>query len=145
MFACLLVTNCLQGSSDQKVSWELSRVVFLEEQKKITREHVRYMSSVFELKGDVELSLRMSPTTVGGNVNSHFIDYVKTSWKVIEFDVTACSIINKSSNQLVYVETRKTVCMLLGVKPSEKDSEEFALAQELGIHVQDSHEQVRQG
>ena len=128
----------MQSTDD--VSWELARVVVLAEHRKIDRSNVKYMSSAFELKGEFELECRLSSTTVGGTVNSHFTEYVSTSWKVIAFDFIGCQVINRQSTGLVCVETRKASCALLGVKVSDEPSEAAVLEESITDHVQADHE-----
>ena len=121
-----LFTNCLPcANSDQRVSWELSRVCLLSEYKKITSDDRKYYSCVFELTGSAELGLRLAAAKVGGTINSHFTSFVARSWKCICFNSKPCGIlIAANKDRLVYVETSSSVCGLLGLTASTEQSEE---------------------
>lgn len=124
-----LFTNCLPcASSDQQVSWELSRVCLLTEYRKITSSDRKYFSSAFELTGSVELELRLAKAKVGGTINNHFVDFVGASWKCICFDQVACGILKEDSKgKLVYVKTSLSLCGTLGIHPSKEQSSEAVM------------------
>jgi hypothetical protein len=130
----------LPGKTQDTVSWELARIVFLAEAKKIDKSKVRYMSSAFELKGELELELRMSSSTVGGTVNSHFTEYVAKAWKAISFNSKACQIISGHVTGILYVDTKASVATLLGVQVSDEPSEAAVLDKSITDHVQADHE-----
>ena len=137
IFACVLASNCLPGQSTDNVSWELARVVVLAEQRKIDKSKVKYMSSAFELKGDVELECRLSMAAIGGTVNSHFTEYAASAWKAISFNSKACQIISGRVTGIVYVDTKKSVSTLLGVQVSDEPSEAAVLHESIAMHTEE--------
>jgi hypothetical protein len=136
MGACL-ITCCLPGTSDDRAKWEISRLCLLQEAQKKDKSKYKYLSSAFELTGSFELEMRMSSCSLGGTINSHFLDFVAKTWRVIGFDIKTCSSMMQHTGDILYVETKHSVCISLGIVPSTSASNETQLEATLAEHVED--------
>ena len=119
------------------VVWTVSRVVFLQEPQVLSRSDYTYKSSVFKMTPATELRLRQCTTRVGGSLNSHFIEFAASSWKVWNFTKDLPDF-ERFEDSLTF-NSQHAIAKMLGVIPSDGPCQEaIAALQEIEIDGADS-------
>ena len=83
--ACVFLKAVESDVGTELITVNVTRVVWLQHEISITRADMLYFSNVFSLTPQIEMTARSAPT-FEGNLNSHFVEFAGSSWKVVALE-----------------------------------------------------------